>query len=443
MSGLRKGAKIVQFLMRLAAPLLVLGAAAAAWADDTNFRPYLLGSRAAGMGGAFTALADDGSGAYYNPGGLAFAQRSSISLSGSVYGLVRGSYANLLIDSAGNPQQFDYSALNLFPTVTAAVRKLGDNDTLHAEVLVPDSFRIDERQSIVSATNAFAFAVETQSLWIGGGWAHRFGRLGVGVGAHLLLETAITQLDLNAINAQDPGRFAAISAREDISTLAFVGSFGARLDLTDQLRLGAALYLPAFGRGSRKEFVRVLVGRDVGAPGNPPNSVVHANSNLSATPATPLRLQLGAAWASGPLTLAADVVLLGPRDVRDDPDQASLGLDRHVVRKTTFNFSAGAEFVAAAAFPLRAGFFTDLAGSQSPAEIGSGEQPTNTLHLNRYGFSASAGYRTDHVSTDVGINLSTGSGTEYLPYQLDFTDIRPEGADQFLTYVFLATSYEF
>jgi|GEM_PF-5841256 len=39
------------------------------------------------MGGAFTALADDRSGAcYYNPDGVAFAKRSNISLSGSVYG---------------------------------------------------------------------------------------------------------------------------------------------------------------------------------------------------------------------------------------------------------------------------------------------------------------------------------------------------------------------
>jgi hypothetical protein len=42
--------------------LIVLASPPAAWADDSNFRPYLVGGRAAGMGGAFTALADDGSG---------------------------------------------------------------------------------------------------------------------------------------------------------------------------------------------------------------------------------------------------------------------------------------------------------------------------------------------------------------------------------------------
>jgi len=47
--------------------LLLAGAAARAQGIESNFRPYLVGGRAAGMGGAFTALADDGSGGYYNP----------------------------------------------------------------------------------------------------------------------------------------------------------------------------------------------------------------------------------------------------------------------------------------------------------------------------------------------------------------------------------------
>jgi uncharacterized protein UPF0164 len=81
---------------RLAALCAVLAVAAAlrARADDSNFRPYVVGGRAAGMGGAFTALSDDGSGPYYNPGGLAFVRRSQLSLSGSVYGVVAGTQAD-------------------------------------------------------------------------------------------------------------------------------------------------------------------------------------------------------------------------------------------------------------------------------------------------------------------------------------------------------------
>src|ERR1051325_6097641 len=41
-----------------------------------------LGSRAAGMGGAFTAVADDGSAIFYNPAGIAFQKGMRIEMDG-------------------------------------------------------------------------------------------------------------------------------------------------------------------------------------------------------------------------------------------------------------------------------------------------------------------------------------------------------------------------
>ena len=40
------------------------------YGDDTHHQDYPLGSRAVGLGGAFTALASDASGIFYNPAGL-------------------------------------------------------------------------------------------------------------------------------------------------------------------------------------------------------------------------------------------------------------------------------------------------------------------------------------------------------------------------------------
>src|SRR5512142_2790208 len=104
----------------LAALLLSTGSARG---EDANFRPYLVGSRAAGMGGAFTALADDGSGPFYNPAGIAFVTRSQLSIAGSVYGIVSGAQENWLT-IGGERHDFSYSNLNTFPTATAAVWKV-------------------------------------------------------------------------------------------------------------------------------------------------------------------------------------------------------------------------------------------------------------------------------------------------------------------------------
>ncbi|GBF51858.1 transporter, Ompp1/FadL/TodX family [Leptospira ryugenii] len=57
------------------------------------------GERAAGLAGAFTAIADDPSGAYYNPAGLGFTYHDGISISASNFKNVKRSYIN--IDTPG------------------------------------------------------------------------------------------------------------------------------------------------------------------------------------------------------------------------------------------------------------------------------------------------------------------------------------------------------
>ena len=55
------------------------------YAELFNQRNYLVGERAAMMGGAYTALSEDLSGAFYNPAGIAFTEGALISLSANVY----------------------------------------------------------------------------------------------------------------------------------------------------------------------------------------------------------------------------------------------------------------------------------------------------------------------------------------------------------------------
>ena len=46
------------------------------YADIHHYNDLILGERASGMAGAYSAVADDPSGAYYNPAGLAYCQKS-------------------------------------------------------------------------------------------------------------------------------------------------------------------------------------------------------------------------------------------------------------------------------------------------------------------------------------------------------------------------------
>ena len=55
--------------------------------SDTHYQDYLVGDRAAGMGGAFIALANEATGAYYNPAGIISEGSTMIQLSMSAYKL--------------------------------------------------------------------------------------------------------------------------------------------------------------------------------------------------------------------------------------------------------------------------------------------------------------------------------------------------------------------
>jgi hypothetical protein len=432
-------------MRRRLAVLIFLGASAAI-ADDANFRPYIVGSRAAGMGGAFTALADDGSGPYYNPGGLAFVRRSQVSLSGSVYGLVSGSNA----DALGDGHDFTFRDLNIFPVATSVVWKLGepegDGSAIALSVFVPDAVRTNDRDKLGSSQNAVFVSNEDQTVWAGATWAHRWGRLGIGASAFLLFRTSLTQLELTAVDATDSSRFATITSRVDQTTFGAVGALGIRWDATDQLSFGLSAYSPEPGWGTRRSFTRIAVGDNIASQPAPAQVVIVNAEDLSATPTLPARVQAGVAWTGERLTLAADATYLAGREVRDDENRVAEGLDRFIKRNPVLNAAIGIEYRISDAARVRGGFFTDFSASDEPlgtAAAAGTRTPDNPTHVNRYGGTLSGGWHTQHTSTDAGINLSYGSGTDLVPNNLNFSDLKPTTAKQLLFYVFLASAYEF
>jgi len=408
-------------------------------ADDSNFRPYIVGSRAAGMGGAFTALADDGSGPFYNPGGLAFVKRSQLSLAGSVYGIVSGTFT----DALGPGHDFNFSDLNTLPTATAGVWKVrdsgpeGSSDVLALSIFVPDAVNEDDRDTLLSQQNAFFLVNQTQTVWGGLTYAHRMGRVGLGVSGFLLYGTQTTQLD--ATLASSNTQFATVTYRSDESSYGVVGAVGVRWDVSDAFRLGVSAYSPEVGGGSRRLFLRAAAGTGTASA----IEVLNVDG-LHSSPTLPLRVQGGVAYTSGPFTLAADIIWLAPREVVDDAGTVvqNVPLENHVVRNGVVNGSLGGEYLLGESFPLRAGFFTDFAASNATSAT---SDVANSSHVNRFGGTLSIGYLTEHTATNLGVNLSGGSGNDLVPSDittLNFTS-KVTSSSQLFAYLFLGTSYEF
>lgn len=427
--------------------LVLALAPAIARADDSNIRPYLVGAQASGMGGADTALADDGTGPYYNPAGIAFALHPSLSLSASVYGLVTGREANVL----GAGHDFTYSDLNTFPVSTAIVRTFGaahspdhrPTSALGLAVFVPDAEQIDDRANIGSSQNTFFLSGIMQTVWGGVTYAHRWGRLSVGASAFGLLGSEIETLDLTEY--KDANTFATITSRIDKSTKGVVAAAGVRYDATPHVHLGLSVYAPELGFGSRRAYIRVAAGAPSAMP---PSQIVEVIADdLHTSPTLPLRIQGGFAWTGPRLTVAADAIVLGPRTIHDDPDRAMDGLDELIVRRAVVDGSLGVQYVIAGSVPVRAGVFTDRSAAPTPVSHAAGApdpNPSNSTHVDRYGATLSLGYRTDHTATDVGAIVSYGTGTTNAPQldSLDFTS-EPTRETQLYTYVFITSSYAF
>ncbi|HUJ62667.1 MAG TPA: hypothetical protein VLX92_29395 [Kofleriaceae bacterium] len=432
--------------MKRIALLVTLALPAVAHADDSNFRPYILGGQAAGMGGAYTALADDGTGAYYNPGGLAFSTHSSLSLSASVYGLITGSEANVL----GQGHDFNFSDINTFPVSTAIVRKFGARDTpdgsqntsLGFAVFVPDAIQIDDRDHAGSMQNAFFLSGISQTVWAGATYSRRIGNLGIGVSAFGLLGSEIEFLDLT--EASNASNYLTITSRIDKSVKGAVLAAGIRYDASDNLRLGLSVYSPEVGWGSRRIFTRVTTASD----GMTPQIFEQTDDNLSSSPNLPIRIQGGVAWTDKVWTFAADAIFLGRRVVTDNLDMAAQGDDQTIIRNNVLDGSVGMEYMAGGSVPIRFGLFTDFAQAPEPVFHTPGmadPNPSNDAHVDRYGGTLSVGFRTEHTETDVGLIISYGSGKADDPNLAsdDPTTAEPTIATQLYSYIFITSSYAF
>ena len=91
-------------------------------AEINHQKNFLVGDRAALMGGAYSAVSDDAAGAFYNPAGIAFAYGDSVSGSGNAFHQVKTKYKKVL----GNQYDWDRESKSLLPNYFGLIKKYGD-----------------------------------------------------------------------------------------------------------------------------------------------------------------------------------------------------------------------------------------------------------------------------------------------------------------------------
>ena len=87
-----------------------------------NINGFFLGEKAAGLGGAYTAISDDPSGAYYNPAGLTFAYDNSISFQRAI----SQEQIKLMKNVIGPGQGYSRNSQNYIPNFFGIVKNMGN-----------------------------------------------------------------------------------------------------------------------------------------------------------------------------------------------------------------------------------------------------------------------------------------------------------------------------
>ncbi|MEE2960301.1 MAG: hypothetical protein VYA34_06105 [Myxococcota bacterium] len=411
------------------------------WADDTHYQGILFGGRAIVLGGAFTSIANEPSGLFFNPAGLVDSNYSSLQVSTSLYGIENTQY-----DTTPGFQlpfkkikSFDTDFVRKLVIVPAAagfvyplVRGVGNrvDQSIGIAILVPafqtystDAIQTSAPHTPESETPYYHRTVIDREFWTGAGYSYRLNeRWSFGASFFYVLRvleeneelsSTIDSAKTNGKTENEPFRLAFRSLSASVGNI--LGVFGVKYKHPRGFRLGMTFFSPSSRVNSNTEL-RLLRGEFIG-PDEDGNSTVAfertTSENLEFTPRLTWACRLGASYiVPKTLTLSLDITLNGPISYSLFGNKKLVGWLSEVKRNAVANFNFGFEYLLVRSFSVGVGLFTDFPSS-SPVN----EESTDLQlpHISRYGLSGALGYFGEHSLTRIGLVYRFGSGKDTVP----------------------------
>ena len=410
---------------------LLACAATWAWAGEANYQPYVVGERAAGMGGAVAATANGMDACFYNPAGLGRETSDSISVNGALYGIQ--SYETR--DASFPGEDFQVSSFATIPTGLSAVRKLRAGTAAAFSVFVPSRLSYRDIQAFPEREHYYNYSQDEQTLYAGPSVGCTFGeRWTIGASLFGAYQTAS---DLENLYWGDYSY--TYTANYKYSVVGAVGVLGVQCRLTDEWAAGLAFTTPAAtlsGNGSI-QMSEVLGDAQVADAG----AVYY--DDLDADNGLPAQLRAGLGWQRpGVGGFGIDATHHWARDY--DWMSGGSGDDALAIRQSrraVTDLQVGGEYVVRQRYPLRAGAFTSF--SSAPDLEPDGESTLSQIDL--YGVTASIGSEGETVVMNFGVSYVWGEG-DALGTRLDdageLESIVSRTSESGL-YVFASTAYRF
>lgn len=399
--------------------------------DQFHYNNIIIGDRAIGLGGAFTAISDDSSGVFYNPAGLGFALNNDISGSANAFFRRTIVYKETIGD-----QDFQENSRGSVPSFFGGLQKLDniaeglvaafavyttdsetkDEDTVVEGVTLPNGVQLTRLHRTVNSrasTNYFGAAV--------GGRLLPNLSLGFGFSVFLVDELFQDYQDVQsriACPSDDDGNSNADRAcqqvlaqniRTSLTATGIEPVFGVQWSPINELSFGLTLkqaFLVSDLLEKSTDFTRFFIDELSGQPleNRRVDRAVIEPKDLEGTTENalkewPLELRVGAAWfANTRLLFSSDIVYRGAAEGE--------GEDQAYKRLAVTNYAFGAEYFLTPAVPLRLGFFTN---KDARPEIDK-NKPGQPDHIDYVGGSVFVGWVQPNSQISVGTVLQSGDG---------------------------------
>lgn len=380
---------------------------------------HLMGSRAAGMGGAYTALACDEAALHYNVAGLGCAEHSHLELVANAYMIQSYSLPRAL----GEGQDLKATTYHSIPSAVGAVYIVsrGEPETRRGRqtfgflVTVPASISLKSEPTNAATRNYLTTSIRDDVLAGDLGYAYQLGSnltLGASVGGLLRTSNTTTAFLVTrplAIPGVAGNEFASASTEAETFAIGLRAKVGVRWTPTRALSFGWQLTTPTWDAyGSYLQSYNVA-SAIVGTSGPSIDARPERFSGTSGA-GFPLRFAFGAAYLGKGYTLSADASVNLPRSIKiasrvvpqriegaPQSDASPITIER-VVQP---NVALGAEVRITPDVAVEVGAFTDL--SSVP------RRSTKEDHIDMFGGSLALTLLGAQTRGTFGLSFSYGS----------------------------------
>lgn len=386
-------------------------------ADEYHYRNILVGERAAGMGGAYTAVSDTPAGLFYNPAGIVYASTGNVSASVNAYHVSNKTYKRGL----SGVSDWERVSSTFVPNFFGVMQPLGKG-VIGFSYAVPDSIIEDqdlEFMDTASGINKFVvnFNNDDRTYNIGPSYAIELSKK-FSIGASLYFHQREREWISNQLVILKTGAYQWSNTYFQTTEYGVKPMLGLMWSPIDKWAVGLNLAQTTVLSSDSNSQITVR-------PVTSNQTLTRTAMDSQEKRKHPVAATLGVAYfASKRLLVAADV------NFNSEVSDATFG-----DKEATLNFATGVEYYLNSTWVARGGIFTNYANTPE-VEQGSVNQPE---HLDYIGGAASVTRFTRNSSITLGLNMSTGDGkAQIVGGSNEIQDVQAQ------TYtLFMSTSYNY